>query len=176
MNDLYNKIVSDRGTLENLLSKIPGFSGYMEQSSRREADRTIRDHVAGLLQAQINRLANIERDIISGSGIGFMEKSKSVKTKLENLRRRIASDTPGYSGFFATHKIGPEELAKAYAFDAAMVEYADQIGAALDELGNAASSGEGIGEALSALDSIVLEANQAYDLRDGVFNGIEEQE
>ena len=156
MNDLYNKIVSDRGTLENLVSKIPGFSGYMEQSSRREADRTIRDHIAGLLQAQIDRLANIERDIISGSGIGFMEKSKSVKTKLENLRRRIATDTPGYSGFFATNKIGPDELAKVYAFDAAMVEYTDQIGAALDELGNAAATGEGIGEALVALDSIVL--------------------
>jgi len=176
MNDLYNKIVSDRGTLENLASKIPGFSGYMEQSSRREADRTIRDHVAGLLQAQINRMATIERDIMSSAGIGFMEKTKSTKTRLENLRRRIATDTPGYSGFFATNKIGPDELARVYAFDAAMVEYTDKIGEALDALGEAASSGEGIGEAISALDDVVSEAHQAYDLRDTVFNGIEEQE
>ena len=176
MNDLYNKIVSDRGTLESIANKIPGFSGYMEQSSRRDADRTIREHIAGLLKTQMDRMASIERDIISGSGIGFMEKSKSIKTRLDNLRRRISSDTPGYSGFFATNKIGPDELARVYAFDAAMVDYADQIGEALDELGSAASSGEGIGEALVALDNIVMEANQAYDLRDNVFNGIEEQE
>jgi hypothetical protein len=105
-----------------------------------------------------------------------MERSKSTKTKLENLRRRIATDTPGYSGFFASNKIGPDELAKVYAFDAAMVEYADQIGAALDTLASAATSGEGIGEALVALDSVALEAHQAYDLRDSVFNGIEDQE
>ncbi|HLA43471.1 MAG TPA: hypothetical protein VJZ27_08560 [Aggregatilineales bacterium] len=172
MSDLYNKIVSERGTLENLASKIPGFSGYMEMSGRREADRMIRDHIAKRVQTLIDRFSSIERDIISGSGIGLMEKTKSIKTRIENFRRRLATDMPGYSGFFAANKIGPDELQRIYAFDEAMLRYTDEIAEKLDSLNTSVMANEGTGEALMALDAKVNEANQAYDLRDDVLNGI----
>lgn len=173
MTDLYQKIVSERNSLENLLTKIPGFKGYMEMSARREADRMIRDHVAKQYQGVITRFENIERDMARGNGLMFMDRTRSTKGKIDLLRARIATDTPGYSGFFATNKIGPDELEKVYAFDAAMVDYAEQLNQKVDSLATAVATGQGIQEALADVDRIALEAGQAYDLRDGVFKGLE---
>ena len=173
MDDLYNKIVADRGTLENLASKIPGFKGYMEMSARRDADSMMRNNVAKQYETQLNRMATIESDIVRGGGLAYMDKSKTVRTKLENLRRRIATDTPGYSGFFAKVKIGPEELQSVYAFDEAMVRYAEEVSSGLDGLANAVSANDGIEAALSDMERILTEAHQAYDLRDNVLNNIE---
>jgi len=173
MSDLYEKIIGERGTLENLVSKIPGFRGYMEMSARRDADRMIREHIAKQYEGVINRLATIEGELLNApGGLLHMEKTKSIKTKIEVLRRRIASDTPGYSGFFATNKIGPDELANVYAFDAAMDRYAMQLTTNLDALATAAAAAEGVAEALAVLDTTIIEAGQAYDLRDEVLKGI----
>jgi hypothetical protein len=171
-NDLYEKIVSERGSLENLAGKIPGLQGYMEMSARREADRMIRDYVAGKYRPLSERLASIEREMLSGGGLTYLDRTKSIKTKIDNLQRRISTDMPGYSGFFASVKIGADELAKVYAFDEAMIRYTDQISEKLDALSKAVSSSEGIAEALSALDATVIEAGQAYDLRDDLLKGI----
>lgn len=46
----YEKIVGDTGGLRNLLSKIPGLSGYMERGRRREADQLLRDTITGRLE------------------------------------------------------------------------------------------------------------------------------
>ncbi|MFP4324084.1 MAG: hypothetical protein ACLFTK_16635 [Anaerolineales bacterium] len=173
MSDLYNRIVSNRGTLESIAARIPGIKGYMEQSARREADRMMRDHVAGQFESLMGRYAAIESDLArADGGLMLMDKSKSIRSKMENLRRKIATDTPGYSGFFATNKIGPEELAQVYAFDEAMLRYADAVAEKLDALAAAVNSNEGVAEALQALDETMVEAAQAYDLRDDLLNGI----
>ncbi|NJL92410.1 MAG: hypothetical protein HC915_01170 [Anaerolineae bacterium] len=108
MNDLYNKIVGNRSTAESLVSKIPGFRGYTEMSGRREADRMMREHVASRFDSLLNRFGTIEKDIVRApGGLMHMDKSKSIRTRLEVLRRRIATDTPGYSGFLPQTKLGP---------------------------------------------------------------------
>lgn len=174
MDDLYNKIVQNRNGFENLIGRLPGFRGYMEMSGRREADRIMRDHVAGLFQTQITRFESIERDIIRNIGIGLADKTRDIKSKMQNLQTRIKTDTPGYTGFFASNKIGPDELQKVYAFDEAMARYSDDIGTRLDELSAAVNANEGVDEALAALETTAIEAAQAYNLRDSVLNGLEE--
>lgn len=172
MTDLYDKIVSERNSFENLLSKIPGFRGYMEMSTRREADRMIRDHVAKQYQGLINKFETLEREMARGSGLMLMDRTRSTKGKIDLIRARIATDTPGYSGFFATNKIDADDLEKIYAFDAAMVSYADQLAEKIDALSTSVTTGQGIPEALAEVDRIAQEAGQAYDLRDSVLKGL----
>lgn len=172
MTDLYDKIVSERNSLENLLSKIPGFKGYMEMSARREADRMIRDHVAKQYQGLVTKFEGIEREMARGSGLMFMDRTRSTKAKIDLIRARIATDTPGYSGFFASNKIGPEDLEKIYAFDGAMVNYAEQLAEKIDTFSTSVTTGQGIPEALAEVDRVAQEAGQAYDLRDSVLKGI----
>ncbi|MCD4686740.1 MAG: hypothetical protein K8S97_12460 [Anaerolineae bacterium] len=173
MDDLYTRIVNGRGGLENLLSKLPGFKGYVEKTARRQADRLMREHVAAKLREQLNRLAQIEKALVDAGGLKFMSDTRSAKTKFQTFIDRIATDAPGYSGFFDAVKITDEDLQVVYAFDEALLDYVEQFKVKLAALDTAVSSGEGVVEAIRELDTLTIEANEAYSLRDGVLNGIE---
>ncbi|MCC6798904.1 MAG: hypothetical protein IT325_02230 [Anaerolineae bacterium] len=173
MDDLYARIVRERGKLESLVAKVPGFRGYMEMSARRQADRLIREHVVDQLKLQLNRLPTIEKALLDAGGLSYMSKTRSAKTKLQTFIDRVATDTPGYSGFFDAVKVDAEDLEVAYAFDRALLDYADKFKEKLDALQSAALRGEGVDEAIRDLDALTIEANDAYSLRDSVMKGIE---
>jgi hypothetical protein len=101
-----------------------------------------------------------------------MSKTRSVKTKYLTFVDRVATDTPGYSGFFDAVKIGSEDLNVVYAFDEAMLRYGDQFQEKLDALQDAAMKNEGIDEAIRVLDALTIEANEAYNLREDVLKGL----
>jgi hypothetical protein len=171
-NDLYSRIVRERGSLEKLGERLPGFRGYMEMSARRQADRMIRDHVVTQLRQQLNRLVNIEKMLLDAGGLSYMSKTRSAKTKFQTFIDRIASDTAGYSGFFDAVKISEEDLAVVYSFDTALLDYVTKFSAALDALESATAGNDGVDEKIRALDALSVEANQAYSLRENVLMDI----
>ena len=172
MSDLYEKIVNQRSTFESITAKIPGFSGYMERSARREADRMLRDHIAGVLAQCIKRLSDIEKKLLDKGGLSYMSKTRSAKSKMQTFHDRVKTATPGHSGFFEKIKVGPEELEKIYSFDEAQLRYADQFNDALDVLADAVSKNENIDTAISELDRIAAEANEAFFLRAGILTDL----
>ena len=172
MDDLYQKLVSQRSGFSWLAGKLPGFKGYMEHTTRRTADRMLRDHIAAQFKQLHTEFVNTETKLLRAGGLTYMSTTKSVKTKFQTLIDRIATDAPGYSGFLAANKITPEDLEAIYTFDEAMVRYTEQIGDQISAFTQAVQSKEGIPEALDNLDITMVEANQAYDLRDDVVKGI----
>ncbi len=97
MSELYDKIVNQRGSLERLVAKIPGFAGYIDNKARRTADRLIREHIAELLSSRIARLVEVEKVILDKGGLRLMSKTSSAKLKLQHFRDRINAAAPGYS-------------------------------------------------------------------------------
>jgi hypothetical protein len=174
-NDLFDRIVSERGSFANLMTRIPllgdNIESYLDMDAARDADRIIREHVASKLRAQIARMAQIETTILDNGGLAYMSKTRSAKTRLQTLADRIATAAAGYAVSGAL-KVGQDELAKVYAFDEAMLRYVDQVAAAVDAIEAAAGSGEGINEALAGLDSVVSEASSAFDLRVDLLSGL----
>ena len=173
MDDLYSKIVRERGSLERLVARIPGFRGYMEMTARRQADRLIREHVADQLKVQLNRLVEAEKMLLDAGGLSFMSRTRSAKTKFQTFIDRIATDAPGYSGFFDAVKVGEDDLSVVYAFDLALLDYVEKFALTLEALRDAVLRGEGIEEAIRTLDALTIEANEAYGLRENVLKGIE---
>lgn len=173
MSDLYQRIVSQRGGIEGLLARIPGFRGYIDKGHRRAADRMVREYVSGQLKQQINRLAQVEKQILDvDGGLSFMSKTSSAKTKLQTYHDRVLAAMPGYAGLDDPIKIREEELERLYSFDEAQIRYADQVKAAIDALEAAVASNSGINEAIQALDTVTIEANQAFGLRGDVILNI----
>lgn len=172
MSDLFDRIVGDRGSLERLLARIPGFRGYMDKGNRRAADRMVREYLAGQLKAQINRLAQIERQVLDSGGFSYMSKTNSAKTKLQTYHDRVLAAMPGYAGLDDAVKIEEEELDRLYAFDESQIRYVDQIKAAVDGLEAAAIANSGLDEAIRGLDSATIEANEAFTLRADVILNI----
>jgi len=173
MDDLYTKIVNGRGGVEDLFARIPGFRGYMEKTARRQADRLIREHVAGQLREQLTRLAQIEKALLDAGGLKYMSGTRSAKTKFQTFIDRIATDTPGYAAFFEAVKVTDDDLQVIYAFDEALLDYVGEFKTRLEALDTAVQSAEGVTEAIRALDTLTVEANEAYNLRDSVLKGIE---
>ena len=42
MSDLFNRITENQNVIRKLLSKIPGFNGYIERENRRASDKLLR--------------------------------------------------------------------------------------------------------------------------------------
>ncbi|MBK8026089.1 MAG: hypothetical protein IPK19_33065 [Chloroflexi bacterium] len=172
MSDLYDQIVSQRGSLESLLARIPGFRGYVDKAARRTADRMIRDHVADQLRMRVNRLAQIERQLLDSGGLGYMSKTQSAKTKLQTFHDRVKAAAPGYSGFMEAVKVESSDMERLYAFDEALIRYADRFAEALDTLESAVGQNDGVDAAIADLDRLTIEANDAFALREEVLLGI----
>jgi hypothetical protein len=175
--DLFNRIVGQRGSFENLLTRIPllgdNIESYFDMSAQRDADRIVREHVAGELRKQVARVAQAETTILDAGGLSYMSKTRSAKGKLQTLADRIGTAAPGYA-FTGALKIGQQELAQIYAFDEAMLRYVDQVAEAVNAIISAANANAGINEALQGLQTIVAEADEAFSLRKNVINGLNE--
>lgn len=170
----YEKIVGDAGTLQNLLSKIPGLSGYMERGRRREADQLLRDTITGRLeQARLNYSAvfqSVSRDIFLA--MDYAERMGRADNLLMGLIGKIKDAPVGYAGFFSAISVDAEDLARLYAFDEQMLNHTDQIQAEVDALAKAAGSGSELNESLNALTTSLTEANMTFNSRQEVLNGI----
>jgi hypothetical protein len=172
-SDLYHKIVSQRGKLENLVASIPGFKGYHEKQARRTADRMLREHLSAELDRRIGRFEQIERDVLDlPGGLMKMNNTRSAKTRLRTYRDRVYTAAPKYDGMWAQIKIGTKELDEIYAFDEAQLRYVGLIDDQLDVLA-AAVGKDGFDEALRGFVDVVREADDAFDLRDNVISGFE---
>ncbi|MEP7293999.1 MAG: hypothetical protein ABI835_19590 [Chloroflexota bacterium] len=173
MSELYNQIVSQRGSLENLIARIPGFRGYVDKAARRTADRMVRDHIADALSQRIARMTQIETRLLDNGGLSYMSKTSRVKMKLQTYRDRVKAAAPGYSGWGEAQKVDSDALERIYSFDEALIRYAQQFDAALDTLEQSATSSEGVDAAITALDDLTTEANQAFSLREDVLTNLD---
>lgn len=166
-SDLYHQIMSQKGSLENLVNKIPGFKGYQDKQARRTADRLLRDQLSGDINSLINRLGRLQTRLLDGgAGLKYMTRMREVKSALEGYHDRIATAAPKYSGMFAQIKITPEALDRIYAFDEAQFRFVTQLEGAIDAVEGAIKSEEGIEESLDQLHEVAANASDAFDLRD----------
>ena len=166
-SDLYEKIVSQRGTLENLIAKIPGFKGYHEKNARRQADTMLRDHIAERIDQIVRKFTRVENDILgNGEGLMQMSKTREVKNKLQSYRDRVATAAPKYSNMFASIKIGNDELDKIYAFDQAQLKYVDELEGAVGMLQTSVDKGEDTKDALDAIHDSAQTAIDVFAMRD----------
>ena len=173
MSDLYNQIVSQRGSFENLVARMPGFKGYVDKAARRTADRMVRDHIADLLTQRISRFAQIQKKVLDNGGLSSMGKMQNVQMKMQTFRDRVKnSAAPGYSGFGEAIKIGAEELESLYSFDEALIRYTDKFDEALNALDQSVTSNQPIDEALAKLDQVTAEASEAFTLREAVLTNL----
>jgi hypothetical protein len=163
--DLRETVQSQLGGFEALVAKVPGYKGYKEKEQRREADKLLRIQLAGKLDEQRKRLAEIQVQLISGVQIEFVDDAERAVMKLQLLIDRIKSASYGYAGLFDAVKVKEDELDRLYEFDNQLVDEVDQIAAGIDKVTSAVMAGNGIGVALAELILTVEQANLTFNHR-----------
>lgn len=167
-DELYGKVSSDLDPLKKILSKLPGFQGYIERQKRRDADKLLRETVAGRFEEQYQRVSALQRDFISQGEIGYVDDLEAAAIKLRTFADRVRRASYGYSGLFDAVKIGEDELAQLYQYDADLLAAGEEIGRAVDNV--AASIGsDGLPAAIRHLVTLSRQADETFDRRNSAF-------
>jgi hypothetical protein len=170
MSDLFDTVKGGQDIFKKLLSYIPGFSGYIERTNRRAADKLLREQVALKYSELAARTSRMQKDIADAGQIDLLDDIDSVGLKLRTFSDRIKNASYGYSGFFDAVKINEKELEKIYTFDAAFFMLADQVSSGLDNV-EAAVAGDGLKAAIRAVNDLARQAGETYDRRYETITG-----
>jgi len=171
MSDMFDKVTSGQDALTKLIGKIPGFKGYIERSSRRAADKLLRDQIATHYSIVRKRVGEIQQDLVASGELAYLDDLETAATKLQTFIDKISNAAYGYSGFFDAIKINEEELAKLYEFDSALLESADEVKRAVDNI-EASIGTDGLPASVRHLVSLTRDLVTTFDLRDEVVTGI----
>jgi len=171
MSDFYGRVTGDQDPIRRLLSHIPGFSGYIERSNRRVADKLVRDTVAHRFEELYKRTSRLQVDIIGAGGIEYVDELERATLQIRTFADKIRNATYGYSGFFDAVKINEEELAKLYAFDNAFFDVAEQIDNALNIVESNIGDDEAIRPSIRNVVTLAREATATFERRYETING-----
>lgn len=172
MSSNYERISEERGWLEKLIGRIPGYKGYKEKEMRREADRLLREALARDLTLQLNRLAPMQTALLEQGGIDWMDDIGAVKTSLQTLIDRIKHAAQGYAGFFDAVRVREDDLDRLEQFDQQLVAEVDRIAASFDALESAVESGAEIKSRIAASRRLIQGINDLFSRRSSVITGI----
>jgi hypothetical protein len=127
-------VTGDQDIFKKIASKIPGFSGYIERSNRRAADKLLRETVAQRFEELWQRISSLQTDFISQGEILYLDDLEKAAIKLRTFIDKVRRASYGYSGFFDAAKVNEEELARVYEYDSAMLDLVDEVGRAIDNV------------------------------------------
>jgi hypothetical protein len=172
--DMYDRIEKESTELGRLTSLIPGFSGYLERSRRREADQILRETISSRLEQSRLKLSNIQQDMSANIvlAIDHAEALGRADTRLMGLIGKVKDAPQGYAGFFDAVKVKEDDLARIYGFDESMLGYCDQIDADVDALEKAVLDEGDIGGGIRDLDTTLREALAAFSSRQELLSGV----
>ncbi len=171
MSDFFDKVAEDRDPLKKLLSKIPGFKGYVERGDRRLSDKLLRETIANEYEAHYQRISGLQRDLISQGGLAYLDDLENAAIKLRQFIDRVRTASYGYAGLFDAIKIKEDELAGIYQYDAALLEKGATVSAAIENVESSIGT-DGLPAALRHLISVAQECVDLFNKRSNALKGI----
>ncbi len=166
MSDQFVDAAKERmGAIERLLKGLPGIKGYTDKELRRDADKQVRTLLAQELEAEKQDLLAVQRTLLEGGGLLWLDNIDQVVTKLQILIDRIKTASYGYAGLFDPVKIREEQLDTLNKFDQAMATRTVDIKRAIANLNKAVNESGDIGDATRKLTDLLADLNNLYSKR-----------
>jgi len=175
MSDYREEIESQRGGLKQLMSKVPGFKGYIEHEDRRTADKMLREEIANRYNELLDWLFAIQRELVDEGKLEIQDDLESVGVKLRTFIDRIRRAEYGYSSFFSALKIDQDRLDALYEYDNALLDGVEKFKETLQALEDAVEEEEMM-RRVKELDKLARKAVQRGDRRKEVIVGDSEEE
>ncbi len=172
--DIYDQAKEGMTSLEGFISGLPVISDYRNKELRRDADKKLRESIAGTLENDRRKLTALQRDMVSAGRLSDLPEMERVVGRLQLLIDRIRTASYGYAPFYDAQEIREEELDQLIDFDQQMADQIAVISERIDALGAAMASAEEFDAALGALmDDLVL-LHEQFDQREQVVSYLAE--
>ena len=168
MSDLVSKAKEGRGLLEKIAAAVPGFGGYMERATRRDADKRLRETVAAGFERQWSRISEVQRQLATSKQIELAGSLEAAALKLRTLTDRVRTASYGYAGFFDLVKVNEAQLAQLYQFDNSLLDLVKQVSSAVDNV-ETSVGGDGLPAAIRNLTSLAQTGVETFAGRNEVL-------
>jgi len=171
---IFDKSQSQKGGFEKLLSKIPGFKGYLAKESRRECDKLERDFIARAFDSSREPLRRTVRAVAESGNFDALRVIAGIdplEKTIEKVANRVRFADYGYSGFFDAVKVEEPELERLYAFDLALYERAEQLEKRCRELPTLTGDPDALKAEIELLNQLVREIDRDFDQRERIVSG-----
>jgi hypothetical protein len=152
-------------TANRVLNAIPGYAGYKDKESRRDADRVVRDRLASELASRADRVERVATQLAEQRRIGDVGPVNRFAAAIRLLRDRINTASYGYGGLFGNRDVDASVLDQIKLFDESLFAGLEAIDSATTQLEQAVSSGGDLSAAGAAGESAVAQASTRFDQR-----------
>lgn len=169
MSDILTEIMNDRDPVSKLIAKIPGFAGYMDRSTRRSADKLLRDAIADQYEKLYKKISAIQTDLISAGGIEYIDDVEKAAIQIRRFADRIRNASYGYSGFFDSIKVESQDIEAMYHFDLAFVQVGEHLNGELDTLAGNLTNTEGLPAFIRNVATLSRDLNDTLDKRNDLL-------
>lgn len=165
MAGLYDKAQGQRSLLQRIGNYIPGFGGYMDRETRRDADKMERDFVAEKLANQKTAVKRVVDDLMTNGVYDGLAQYEKLMNKLDKVAAKIKNASQGYTGLFDSIKIDDAALERIYQYDLGLVEAAKEVELAASELQGLASDAAKAGAKARQLSDLVDRIEDYFNKR-----------
>lgn len=170
MTDLFSRITENQDAIKKLLSKVPGFDGYIERQNRRASDKILREAIADRFETLWGRISSLQTELINAGGIEYIDDLERAAIKIRQFIDRIRHAAYGYAPFFDAVKVREEQLAQVYEYDLALFKSADEVERAVNNV-EASIGTDGLPAAIRHLTTLAQQAVDAFNARSEVVLG-----
>lgn len=116
------------------LNKIPGYTGYRDKESRRDADKQVREAVAKELNVQIDTLTRYNAQLADARDFEALAAIEPAIGQIRLLADRVRTASYGYGGIFSENDIDASALEQLRLFDAALLREVDSLAHEVNKL------------------------------------------
>jgi hypothetical protein len=163
LNNLKNKLQSNRDFIARIASEIPGFKGYIEKAENYDADRMIRQFAADKILTVKKSLATLSGDLSRESELNALQEIDSIGNVLEGVYKKVQFAEYGPTGDFSKLKISEEDQNRLLEFDWRLTGEFDEVVKLVSEIQNA--RGEALESMLKSVKTAILKFEKTFDER-----------
>jgi hypothetical protein len=160
----------NRGWIESILRRVPGFKGYLEKEYRRDSDALERSWLADRLQRSKPALDAYGRALVDAKKLDGLAQLDHLKARLDKTISRLRGGMQGYSGFFDLVQVNESLLDRVYEQDVKTMDAVELLAAAMEKLSAATADTPA---PIAALNDQLSQLDQAIDHRQDILKGLE---
>jgi hypothetical protein len=150
-------------TLQRLIDRIPGYSGYRDKENRRETDKRVREQVVAALEQEIARIEAVAAELANRRAILAVGPVDTVAKSARHLQDQIRIATYGYGGLRGDRTVDGPALDQLITFDRSLFDRVDALSTQVDTLVAADDSTRLT--ALGAITSTLTQLQTTFDER-----------
>jgi hypothetical protein len=158
--------MADRqATIDRLLQRLPGYTGYAAKEQRRNADKALRMHLARQFRAEHQALTRLMQDFTASARLAVVERLGKVSQALLLFIAQLETAPRGYASWFDRVQLDEADLEQHYTLDAKLAESLPLLREQLAFVQSQGSEGTDLQEALASLHQFVDNLNQQFVAR-----------